>query len=100
MTYDNSSKVLRLTNFNYGAPLKFSQISNIFYGSASRSDINVCLQATYEYEIPAEFNLTSVLSSNSGNIPLVHKAGTLPNLTLSMRIFEEGIINVKWTWQQ
>jgi len=43
MTFDESSKVLRLTNFNYGAPLKFSQISNIFYGSAgAKNDINVC----------------------------------------------------------
>jgi hypothetical protein len=82
-----------------GAPLKFSQITNIFYGSDAKKDLNLCKQSTYEYEIPADFNLTEVLSSSSGTIPLVHRAGSLPNLTLSLRIFDEGIINVKWTWQ-
>ena len=42
ITYDNSSKVLRLTTFKFEAPLKFSEISNIFYGSASKTDINIC----------------------------------------------------------
>lgn len=48
--------------------------------------------------IPQEFDIASVLSSNEGSIPLVHKAGVLPDLNLTLRIFEDGILNVKWTW--
>jgi hypothetical protein len=29
---------------------------------------------------------------------LIHKAGILPDLNFTVRMFDEGIVNVKWTW--
>ena len=91
---------MRLTTKSFGDKLKFSKISNIFYGSSTSGNLNLCRSVSYEYVIPEEFDLTKVLSSSNGTIPLMHKGGVLPNLTLSLRMFDEGIINVKWTWEQ
>ena len=29
---------------------------------------------------------------------LIHKAGLLPDLNLTLRVYDEGIVNVRWTW--
>jgi hypothetical protein len=31
---------------------------------------------------------------------LMHKIGVLPDINITLRVFDEGIINVKWTWPQ
>lgn len=62
----------------FDSPMKFSMISNIFYGNSESKDLNVCEVSTYEYYIPADFDLASVLATNQGEIPLLHKGNVLP----------------------
>ena len=96
--YNGTKKALSFSAAKWAESLKFSKIQDIVYGSSKKNDLNMCQKAAYEYMIPAEYDLASVLSASSGTIPLVHKAGVLPNLNLTLRMFSEGIINVKWTW--
>lgn len=75
-------------------PLKFSQISNIVYGTKGK-DVNLCRMDTYEYSIPAEFDLAKALDAYEASIPLVHEGGVLPKLTLKLKMWlPSNIINV------
>ena len=52
----------------FDQPMKFSMISNIFYGNSESKDLNVCEVSTYEYYIPADFDLvTGNISESSQN---------------------------------
>jgi alpha-glucosidase (family GH31 glycosyl hydrolase) len=44
--------------------------------------------------------LTQELSKPEATFRLYHKTGVLPDLSLTLRVFDEGIINVKWTWPE
>ena len=87
-----------IDNVKFTPDLKFSTISNIFYGSSNKKDLKLCREIDYEYYIPEEFDLAPILQSNNGTIPLVHSAGALPPLNLFIRCYDEGIMNVNWSW--
>lgn len=38
------------------------------------------------------------LKAPTAKIELEHMAGTLPNIEVSMRYLDQGIVNFKWTW--
>ena len=45
-----------------------------------------------------ETQLDKMLVQPSATMRLIHKAGILPDLNFTVRMFDEGIVNVKWTW--
>ena len=77
--------------------ISFSQISNIFYGNNSK-DLNLCSRTHFQYKLAPETQLDKILGQPSATMRLIHKAGILPDLNFTVRMFDEGIVNVKWTW--
>jgi alpha-glucosidase (family GH31 glycosyl hydrolase) len=100
VNFDSTLKSIRISKMNkFSQKIMFSKVQAIYYGTNGK-DLNLCRQSAYEYEIPQDFDLSAVLGSNNGTIPLVHRQGTLPNLSLSLRVYADGVINAKWSWQE
>lgn len=102
--FNNVTNALRIfsdpNSLNF--PLKFSMISNIFYGSTLNKDLNLCKQSQFEYRLDPIYDdnatFASILSKSEVSVRLIHKIGVLPDLNLTLRVFDEGIMNVRWTW--
>ena len=97
--YYSNNKTLELyrpVNFD-DTRLVFSKVSNIFYGQNSK-DLNLCNRTHYEYKLENGTDLNKLLVQPSASMILIHKGGILPDLNLTVRMFDEGIVNVKWTW--
>jgi hypothetical protein len=98
-TYNDATKTLvidRPPQFD-DERLSFSDIVSIFYGKKG-VDLDLCDQSHYEYKLAPDTVLEKLLVKPSATMQLIHKGGVLPDLNLTVRIFDEGIINVKWTW--
>jgi|LauGreDrversion4_2_1035121.scaffolds.fasta_scaffold38232_7 hypothetical protein len=52
----------------------------------------------YQYKIAPEINLEKALLEPSATLRLIHKGGILPDINFTVRMFDEGIVNVHWTW--
>lgn len=76
--------------------MAFSGLSNIFYGKKGK-DLNLCTQEDFAYQAYPG-TTTDQLQYNNATFRLVHKGKILPDLSLSLKIFDEDVINVKWTW--
>ena len=85
-----------LTIKSAGAALKFSDILNIYYGSSNKGDLNVCNPHSFDYNIVGGLPVYAGLQSVTMN--LTHMAGTLDNINLTIGFFDQGIVNIKWTW--
>ena len=83
-------------------PLKFSKLSNIFYGSTKNKDLNLCSERHFEYRLDPIFDNDTVfaeaLKKPEVSMRLIHRIGILPDLNITLKVFDEGIINVRWTW--
>jgi hypothetical protein len=97
-TFETSTNVLRMHANRFSQDLKFSKLSHILYGSSANKELNLCRESAFQYFIPEEVNLVEALNRSESVITLEHKQGTLPKLNLTLRIFEDGILNVKWNW--
>lgn len=42
--------------------------------------------------------VTPDISGSSAKIELYHTANLLPNINVTLRVLEGGIVNAKWTW--
>jgi hypothetical protein len=40
----------------------------------------------------------AALQQPQASFKLIHKQKALPDLNLTIRVFDEGIMNVRWTW--
>lgn len=58
----------------------------------------MCSSTNYEYMVHNWTDVERQLNSPEATMRLIHKAGVLPDLNLTVRMFSEGIVNVKWTW--
>jgi hypothetical protein len=97
--YDLASKTLHIfrpETFD-NTRLSFSKISNIFYGTAGK-DLDLCTRSNYEYKVENWAEVEKQLNTPQVSMNLTHKGGILPQVTLTVRMFSEGIVNVKWTW--
>ncbi len=102
--YSNKTNSLKIyvspNSLDY--PLKFSKLSNIFYGSSKNKDLNLCSQSHFEYMLDPAFDNETVfaaaLQQPQASFKLIHKQKALPDLNLTIRVFDEGIMNVRWTW--
>lgn len=96
-TYSKEMKTLGFQAFKLDQKVLFSQISTILYGN-SKKDLNLCMMKGYEYYIPETENLTLTLNSTNGSFILKHSQNVLPDLKVTIRMFDRELINVKWTW--
>ena len=74
---------------------------NIFYGN-SDTDLNLCKELSFEYRLDPIYSdpvsLAKELIKTETSMRLIHKKGILPDLNLTLRVYDEGIVNVRWTW--
>ena len=101
--YDASLKTLTLTPKQ--ADLKFSQIENIYYGSKAKGDLNLCsLDTAFQYKIisstyPYSENLTNITGVKNVTFELKYLGNAkLDNVKLTLGFFDQGILNLKWSW--
>lgn len=79
-----------------GETTKFSDILNVYYGSTSNNDLNLCSPTTWNYKI--KDGVLPDLKKASATVNLTHVAGVLPDIQVKLRVIELGIVNVKWSW--
>ena len=102
--YNPTAQILRIyaNKQSLDYPLKFSRISNIIYGSTQNKDLNLCSERHFEYMVDPVFDndtaFAEALSKPEVSMRLIHKMGALPDLNITLKVFDEGIINVRWTW--
>jgi hypothetical protein len=64
----------------------------------------VCSGRNFEYILDPIFDndtaFAEALKKPEVSMRLIHKIGALPDLNITLRVFDEGIINVRWTWPQ
>jgi alpha-glucosidase (family GH31 glycosyl hydrolase) len=98
--YDATTKTLALFRdpLSDPNPLMFSQIGNVFYGN-KKTDLNLCQEKGFEYEVDPKTDLQSLLAQPEATFTLIHKEKVgLPDLKVTVGTYDEGIINVKWTY--
>lgn len=78
------------------AGLKIGDINNLYYGSTIKGDLNVCNKHSFDYNIVN--GLPDITGLQSISFNLTHMAGTLDNIIMYIGFYDQGIINVKWTW--
>jgi hypothetical protein len=39
-----------------------------------------------------------VLTANNASFNLTHSSGLLPNITVKLRLLQNEILNIQWTW--
>lgn len=96
INYNDTTKALTLFRDINDPFLKFSQFGDVFYGK-NGTDLNLCKLEGFEYMVDPADDLKS-LANSEATIKLIHKEGALPDLKLYLRTFDEGIINVQWTY--
>jgi hypothetical protein len=90
--YDDVQNALFLTP---KSSTKFNEILNVYYGK--KGDLNLCDPTTFQYRLAkgsAEPNLTQAITE----FDLEHVAGVLKNIHVTLRVIENDIVNIKWTW--
>lgn len=80
---------------------KFSDILNIYY--SGKGDLNMCTNATsqshsFNYNIDGGI-IPNLTEAKQVQINLTHMAGTLDDVTLNLGFFDQGILNVRWSWR-
>jgi hypothetical protein len=92
-TYLADKQALSITS---PTPLKFSQILNVYYGSSNKGDVNLCNVHSFDYNI--EGGVPAIAGLKTVTLNLTHMAKTLANVQMTIGFFDQGIINIRYTW--
>jgi hypothetical protein len=100
--YDGNLKTLFITP---AQATRFSDIENVYYGSTSRGDLNLCEEkGKFDYKIVKSNNPNPGLPTNVTGLKEVTYelaymgSAKLSNIQLTVGFFDSGILNIKWTW--
>jgi hypothetical protein len=91
--YIEEEKALHITTG--GKKVNFHNVHSIHFSEPG--EFNMCSPEHFRYEIEGGL-LPPLKNVSSIDIPLVHMAGVLKPITLTLRVLPGDIVNVKWTW--
>ncbi len=93
ISYDASTSTLELIPAN---PVSFNKLRYIYFGSSSQNEPNLCSADVFKYKVdnPSDVDLTK----SAVSFGISHKPGTLPPLTVSVSLIDQGILNIQWTY--
>lgn len=74
--------------------LSFSEFHSIHFGG--ENDVNICDSTQFAYKVVGEL---PDLSASTATFELEPVSNPLPNIMMTMRVIEGGIVNIKWTWK-
>lgn len=100
VSWDPKTKALHIAPMS---ATKFSDILNIYY--SGKGDVNLCTNASQSQQSHSfNYNIEGGVIPNLTNakqvqVNLTHMAGTLDDVTLDLGFFDQGILNVRWTWR-
>jgi hypothetical protein len=65
--------------------------------------VNLCNNQThFQYYLDPIFDnatlFAETLAKSQASFRIIHKLAELPDLNVTIRVFDEGIMNVRWTW--
>jgi hypothetical protein len=92
-TYQADQKALYLTS---AAPLTFGMLRSVNYGSSNNKDLNLCNPHSFDYNI--EGGLPDIKGLKTVSMKLTHMAGTLDPLRMTISLWDQGVINIRYTW--
>jgi hypothetical protein len=100
VSWDSATKALHITPLQ---TTKFSDILNIYY--SGMGDLNMCTNATapvsqhsFNYNIVGGV-IPNLTNTKQVQVNLTHMAGVLDDVTLDLGFFDQGILNVRWSWR-
>lgn len=93
--YDEVTRALYISPKD--TQVKINQILNVFYGSQRNGDVNLCSETAFQYQI-VDGKMPN-LTLDSTEVELAKVGGGLPNILVKMRVLENSIVNVKWSWK-
>lgn len=98
VSWNPATKALHITPMT---ATKFSDILNVYY--SGKGDLNMCTNASsqshsFNYNIDGGV-IPNLTDAKQVQINLTHMAGTLDDLTLNLGFFDQGILNVRWSWR-
>jgi hypothetical protein len=94
--FDSSSQTLTFSQTD-GSPIDPFTMKDIFYGN-SKKDVNLCdFAGSLNYYHTADFAQVD-LSANQTEVILVNSNPVYANLSLQLKVFENGAVNVFWNY--
>lgn len=58
---------------------------------------SICNSQSFNYKL-SDGVIPDLTSATNATFNLTHLAGTLPDITVNLRLLDGGIVNIKWTW--
>ncbi len=97
MQFDSATSSLHLKTL---APTKFSDIHNVYFSGPN--DVNMCGNTNsshmFDYNIEGGV-IPNLTNAKAVSVNLTHMGKVLDPVTLHLSFFDQGIINVRWTWK-
>ena len=94
-TYIAAKKMLKISPDTEN-PVKFSDIANVYFGSSTNGDLNLCDPLTFQWKVNGA--LPDISKVPMVTLKLTNLANTSPDLAATIQFTDTNLINIKWTY--